>query len=518
MGMLRWLPQGREQIRHQQGLIGVAAGTLALSLAACGGGEPEWASGAEAYAEALQEAYATGFTTAAQFYTEDAAFDYRSIGGLAGTGRGGLAQLHRDNFQAQPSSFGGTDNSDLLPLRVDEPIYLSREGVVDPLWDFSMYPELHVASVLFVSDGGISEDIWTGSVRSGELYADIPQADMEAIANDYLAAWAGPDAAALEALYTEQAQLRDSLAGLQLVGRDRLAEAAAAAPQGGGLAGATLRDIPEAGGPALYINGPQSRRPDQIDRLVLLLDVPGDEDCPGQVGVVLWLDADQRIIREERFHRVDAWRRCADQDQLTSGWWDSVITPNPRAFTRTGEVIVNGQRVALWSGTPQREQLLRWALQQFSDAGLPPPIPTSVTFAPFDDDPWGTHGFVKGAPDLVMPDSAEGCPPSGCDPWPADQRALALAELSRRWLVADAPLTAMDEFAQAVGLAWAGSDDPGSAPTADQAAATIAWGLMDEPYPTPESIAERSCEELAEHFATLTRARTAGQACPSPGG
>jgi hypothetical protein len=236
---------------------------------------------------------------------------------------------------------------------------------------------------------------------------------MEAIANDYLAAWAGPDAAALEALYTEQAQLRDSLAGLQLVGRDRLAEAAAAAPQGGGLAGATLRDIPEAGGPALYINGPQSRRPDQIDRLVLLLDVPGDEDCPGQVGVVLWLDADQRIIREERFHRVDAWRRCADQDQLTSGWWDSVITPNPRAFTRTGEVIVNGQRVALWSGTPQREQLLRWALQQFSDAGLPPPIPTSVTFAPFDDDPWGTHGFVKGAPDLVMPDSAGACPPTG---------------------------------------------------------------------------------------------------------
>jgi hypothetical protein len=495
----------------------MAAGALALGLTACGGGEPEWAADAEAYVEALHAAYATGYTNVVQFYTEDAAVDLRSIANYDGTGRGGFAQVLRDVRQDAPPALGGGDPVDQAPFSADEPIYLSREGVLDPFADEEL-SRLHATSVLFVTPDGINHDIWTGSALAYDLYADVPQADLEAIANDYLKAWAGQDASTVEALYAEQAHLGDSLTGLELVGGDRIARAVSSPPQGGGLAGATVHDLPENDGPALYANGPFSHRPEEIDRLVMLLEVPGDGDCPGQVGVVLWLDAEQRITREERFHRVDAWRRCADEDQLTSGWWDSITLPDPRAFTRTGEVIVNGQSVALWNGTPQREQLLRWALQQFSDVGLPPPLPTSVTFAPFDDDPWATHGFVRGAPDLVLPDSAPGCPPSGCDSWPADQRAVALDELSRRWLVADAPLTAMDEFADAHDLVWNGPDDPQSTPAADQAAATIAWGLMDEPYGMPEAIAARSCQELAADYGILTRARTAGEACPSPEG
>jgi hypothetical protein len=496
----------------------MAIGALVASLAACGGGEPEWAAGAEAYVEALHEAYATGYTNVAQFYTQDATVDLRTIVGYHGTGRAGFAQNLRDNRQ-EPRAPGGGDPDpvDQSPLPADEPIYLSREGVLDPFADPAILEMLHVTSVLFVTADGIAEDIWSGSALAHDLYAGIPQTDIEAIADDYLAAWAARDVAALEGLYSEQVEVRDSLAGLELAGRDRVAEAVSAPPEGGGLAGATLRDIPEDGGPALYVNGPFAHRPEEIDRLVLLLDVPGAGGCPGPVGVVLWLDDAQRITREERFHRVDAWRRCAGDGRLPGGWWDSVTRPDPRAFTRTGDVTVNGQSVALWNGTPQREQLLRWALQRFSDTGLPPPIPASVTFASFEDDPYAAHGFVRGAPDLVMPDSVAGCPPIGCDDWPAEQRAFALTELARRWLAADAPRTSIYEFADAHGLEWNGPDDPESAATADRAAATIAWGLMDQPYPRPETLASRSCQELATDYRTLTRARTDGQACPSPG-
>ena len=61
-------------------------------------------------------------------------------------------------------------------------------------------------------------------------------------------------------------------------------------------------------------------------------------------------------------------------------------------------MAVAGNEVTVWNGTPQREVLLRWALQRFADAGLPAPAPTSVMFLPPVADPWTTYGFEPGDP------------------------------------------------------------------------------------------------------------------------
>ena len=176
-------------------------------------------------------------------------------------------------------------------------------------------------------------------------------------------------------------------------------------------------------------------------------------------GVALWLDGEGRITREERYHRVDSVRSCLDTQDLPSGWWESLTRP---AAQVTGTVAVAGNEVTVWNGTPEREALLRWALQRFADAGLPAPAPTSVMFLPPVADPWTTYGFEPGAPDLVLPSTAEGCDAEGCQEWPAPERAFALTELARRWAASAAALDRLADFAEARGLEWAGRGAPQS--------------------------------------------------------
>ena len=79
-----------------------------------------------------------------------------------------------------------------------------------------------------------------------------------------------------------------------------------------GLRGATLREIPDGDGAAVYaLHNPFV--PDQpLHMVVLLLDLPGDGACEPHVGAALWLDDQGRITREERYHRVDSVRSCLD--------------------------------------------------------------------------------------------------------------------------------------------------------------------------------------------------------------
>jgi hypothetical protein len=184
----------------------------------------------------------------------------------------------------------------------------------------------------------------------------------------------------------------------------------------------------------------------------------------------------------------------------------------------TGTVTVAGNEVIVRNGTPQRDGLLRWALQRFADTGLPAPAPTSVTFAPPVADPWTTYGFDPDGPNLVLPSTAEGCPDEGCDAWPPAERVFALTELARLWAASDTSWTRLREFAQAHGLDWEDFDDPESQPVVDLATAIVTWGLMDQPYDRPETLAGRTCDQLAADFLALTQASTAGAACPPPGG
>ena len=133
-------------------------------------------------------------------------------------------------------------------------------------------------------------------------------------------------------------------------------------------------------------------------------------------------------------------------------------------------------------------------------------------------DPWTTYDFDRGAPDLVLPSTAEGCDAEGCQEWPASERAFALTELAHRWVADAGSLDRLAGFAEARGLEWAGRGAPQSSAAMDLAVATVAWGLMDQPYAPPDTLAGRTCDQIAADFQALTQASTAGAACLPPGG
>ena len=167
----------------------------------------------------------------------------------------------------------------------------------------------------------------------------------------------------------------------------------------------------------------------------MLLSVDDGSGCPGDMAVAVSLDEQKRITREERYHRIDSLGRCTTG--ALSGWWDSTPIPDAAPVVRTGTMDLAGFDVAIWNGTPDPSPLVRWAVQRFADAGLTPPIPTSVTFLPRGDDPWSLYGFAEGssAPDLALPFPAprraatrlhaRGPLGQGCDAAPARPRVDA---------------------------------------------------------------------------------------------
>ncbi len=263
------------------------------------------------------------------------------------------------------------------------------------------------------------------------------------------------------------------------------------------------------------------------DRLVLLLDVPGEGDCPGAVAVALWLDADQHITREERLHRIDSARRCTAPDERLSGWWDTVAPPAAPAVTRTGTLQPGGRSIAVWNGDPRIDPIIDWAQKRFAILGLPPPEPTSVTFLPpVDGDRWEAFGFPTGsdAPDLALPFTAdEACPDAPCQ-WPIEVRAATLHEFAHLYLAPsvygghnsyDVPqsLDRVEEFLSAHDLTWHDPALPWGQRGTERAAETIAWGLMDEPYTVDPRLGTLTCAQLTTDFQILTTTTPDPRAC-----
>ena len=191
------------------------------------------------------------------------------------------------------------------------------------------------------------------------------------------------DSSAVLGQYTAGATLTDSLADREITG-------ASAIPHGGGRTlrplaawGHTAR-VPRRRGEAAFISGRYGAGIGGTDRLVLLLDVPGEGECPGAVAVVLWLDlkAAQRITREERLHRIDALRRCTTPDKRPGGWWESIRPPTTQPIIRTGTLNPGRHDIAIWNGDPRIDPIIDWARQRFALRGLPPPQLMSVTFLP----------------------------------------------------------------------------------------------------------------------------------------
>jgi hypothetical protein len=477
---------------------------LVGSLGGCSGPEGEWGADAEQYFAGIHASWSSGFADLGSFFAPEATIDAHTLTGerpVAGRVAGvAFLRGHWD---------GGGLESD-----ADEPPYLSADGAIDPSrWVDDTFTVPQAPVYEFAGTSGATRMTWTGSERSGVMYVRLRPEPVDRVVSEYLRMWTEPGQPG-PGLYADGAVLRDTLHEVSLTG-SQISDAAAAGAAPLGLRGATLREIPDGQGPAVYAQHHANVADQPLDMVVLLLDLPGEGACQPHVGVALWLDDEGRVTREERYHRVDSVRSCLETKDLPRGWWQSLA---PRGAQVPGTVTVGGDEVFVSNGSPEREGLLRWALQRFADAGLPARAPTSVTFAPPVADPWSTYGFDPDGSALVLPSTAEGCPDEGCDAWPTAERVFALTELARLWVAEDSMWTRLNAFAQAHGLAWEDFDVPESQPVVDLATAIMTWGLMDQPYDLPDTLAGFTCDQVAADFQALTLASTAGAACPPAGG
>lgn len=486
-------------------MLVVGVGALVVGLSSCGSESEPWGAAAEQYLGRLHEAYGQTYTNVMQFSTPDVEIDMRSPLNYEGIGRARIAHAMRER-----------DPANRMIITADELPYLSLDGAVDPVRehvdDAYGWARLDEAPIYTVTDAGISSITFTGAVEAWVAFRGGSREVSDPVAMGWLTAWASQDADAVRTRYADDAVLVDSVAQVRLEGADQIAGAATATATGGGLPGASLHEIPGGGGPAYYGNGDDPHSTQLFgDRHLYLLSVDESGGCPGDVAVAQWIDDRELITREERFHRVDSVRRCMDVGSLAPGWWESLTTPDPRRVP-TGSLQVGGREIVVWDGSPEREELLRWALQQFADQAIPPPGVTSVVFDEEVADPRAEYGLDR-AMDAALPLTAAGCAAEGCSTWPAGVRAAALQSLAASWVADLERGPALREFAGNHNLEWLSVLDEESQATADLAAAIIAWGLMDEPYPVPDSIADMACEQLATDFATLTSAPTQSLAC-----
>jgi hypothetical protein len=374
-----------------------------------------------------------------------------------------------------------------------------------------------------VGPSGITEELLARS-------PDGPDAITEArdLLGGYVTAWASGQPHAIEPLYASDAIVVDSLAAVTARGRAAIAALAGRPAARGGLPAASLPDLPAGGDPAYYGGAPAAYSNGAFgeaatDAIVLFLDVAGD--CPGRVAVQLRLDASRRIVREERFHRVDALRRCLPEDQRPHGWWEAITAPHAPPVRRTASIPVGAKEVTIWNGTGRHDGLLRWALQRFADAGLPPRLPTSVAFLPQVPDPWRAYGFLTGsnAPDIGVPVPDPGtCAEPACS-WSRAAKHAMLHELAHLWLT-PAPYLGLPIYdlgrtgrpwAAAQGLARGGPELPWEQRAGERAAEILAWGLMDQADHVDARLGDPSCADLARDFRTLTQTTPDPRACPS---
>ena len=226
----RWGLASRRPERRLPG--GVCHGRNRQRLPARTGGRegPEWASSAEEYAAALNDAYRVGITDAMRFYAPDAHVDKRFIN-YEGVGRAGFAQALRDNSQNPPTWTGGRNTTDRIDLVPTEPLYLSRDRFLEPLRriDPTIVPSIDAAFVYTVGAAGIADEMILGSAASGMWTCPGGHAGRcPGLGGPYLDGWTSGDSGGVRGLYTADATLTDSLAGREITGASAIAVEAGA--------------------------------------------------------------------------------------------------------------------------------------------------------------------------------------------------------------------------------------------------------------------------------------------------
>ncbi|MEW1952634.1 nuclear transport factor 2 family protein [Terrabacter sp. NPDC080008] len=375
------------------------------------------------------------------------------------------------------------------PARRDE----AQASEVDG--DGDVTQTVHAASLQYLRSRVYDGRLWYGD----DLLSARPLVDR------YLAAWSGRDPAAVGALYADDATVLDSVLGVRLRGRAAIASWAA------GHGGAPLRldSVPGGGGPALY-----GYWGDYESHLHAYVAYAGDEGagCPGGVLARLRIE-DGRIVSERRYHDVASLRRCVDTDRLPDGWWAHARIPAPPQDQVTGSVATAGRLVELHNGTPQAEELVRWAMARFPDAGLEAP---QVAFVAFGAEAhpqectggtWGLATQSDASAHVFLCLTVEQAATTF-------QRSVLLHELAHAWTWQNIDTSLRQQFVARMRLpAWDGGAVPWSRRGIEQAADVLAWGLSGD-APPAEELAGHGCADLTAMFRLLTGTAPLQPACP----
>ena len=221
------------------------AAALICSLAACTGPEAEWAAEAEQYFADIHVSWNSGFANLGTFFAPEATIDTHTLTGrpLAVGRTAGVADL-REHYQG-----------DDLHARAEEPIYLSADGAIDPSRHYFPFGLTDVAVPQapvyeFAGTFGATRMTWTGSKQSGQTIVGLRPDPVDRVVEDYLRVWTDPGQPN-PGIYAAGAVLRDTLHEVSLTG-SQISEAAAAGRAPLGLRGASLREIPDGEGPAVY--------------------------------------------------------------------------------------------------------------------------------------------------------------------------------------------------------------------------------------------------------------------------
>jgi hypothetical protein len=462
---------------------------------------------AEQWFANYHDAERQGAVNVPPFLAPDVVIDYGGLGPAAATGRDAALVLL------------GTQWNQSTGLRTAvAPVYLSRGGAISQVRVRSEYRAL--TDAVFIDDIGalgIMSETYAGSEMAwhsrGVRYGRLPE--IRERARRYVVAWSTGDAEVIRALYAGDATLIDDLAGLAISGASGIG-AVAGGPLGtGGLPQLTLDSLSDLGGPASFPVGklPMKDEKVPVQAQVLLVTADDGTGCPGQMAIVLRLDADGRIIQEQRYHRVDALVRCSPDGTLPSGWWDDVTVPPAIASELTGTLDLGGRPVRVYNAPSGLDHLVEWAYNRFTSAGLTPPEITSVTFvdkrADLCDNILGL--IADRQVTLCFLDTV--CTNDACDQWTLESKATTVHELAHAWIDDNVDAATRDQFLELAGLeAWSGAEVPWGNRGVELAATTIAWGLLDEETPISRKLGPRTCPELTELFDLLV----GGSAQPYP--
>ncbi len=321
----------------------------------------------------------------------------------------------------------------------------------------------------------------------------------------YAAAWSSEDPRGRTPLYAADAVLRDALAGLEVSGREAIADTAS--PGVLTPVASTTHSGVEASaeGQSVYL-GPRDYAQDP-GRAVGVYDVKGPDGCVRRVAVQWTLTAGV-ITEEQRFSEVESFRRCSAGD-LPEGWWTDLMLPEPSDQVVTGVIRTGaGQAIAIHNGTPRLDAFVQYGLDRFSAAGLDEPVLDTVTFEPSRRcvDRSGRVLSDESSRDLFLcMYESELCPGGGeCMKPRLNARIAILHELGHVWLLGRIGDETQEELLEIAGLrTWDSLDVPWEERGVEYAAEVLAWGLVDEAT-SMVRFGSPPCEDLTAAYRLLT--------------